>query len=364
MGNNEICLQRSEKMVSVIVPIYNIRPDILQKCLDSLRNQTFSKYEVLLVDDGSEAYVAEVCLKYREKDERVCYVRQENRGLAGARNTGVCSAKGEYLCFVDPDDWLDPAYLETLYDLISRTSADIAVIDAVVHYRTHTADNHFLSGPERVLAGSEKNALLYQLLSKKICIYYPPEIAAGVTWAKIYRRHFLEKNEIWSVEGLNRMQDNVLNMYAFEHACSIAYKPVCLYHYRKVEGSASNRFNPHIVDDFEQYYREAAKYLYNFQKEQELWEALYMKELTSFHSYLRYYYFHRDSGFTRSAADRKVRELLEREPYRTALRHINTKYLTRQEYAFVFALSRHLFGTLRIMIGARNWGKEHRICGF
>ena len=279
--------QEKAVLVSVIVPIYNIPSEFIRKCLDSVRKQTFTNLEILMVDDGSEAYVAEVCCAYQKADERFRYIRQENRGLAGARNTGVRSARGEYLCFVDPDDWVDAACFETLYELISHTAADIAVVDAVVHYRSHTVDNHFLRGPERVLSGPDKNELLYQLLSKKLCPYYPPEIAAGVTWAKLYRRYFLEKNEIWSVEGLKRMQDNVLNMYAFEHAGSIAYRPVCLYHYRKAQGSASHRYNPHIVNDFEQYYEEAGKYLYTFQKEQELWAALYMKELTSFHSYLR-----------------------------------------------------------------------------
>ena len=323
--------------------------------------QTFSDYEVILIDDGSKSYVADICLQYQKKDERFLYYRQENKGLAGARNTGLRNAGGEYVCFIDPDDWLNAAYLETLYSLISTSGADIAVVDTLVHYEHRTVENHFLDGGERVLTGTEKNALLYQLLSRKICSYSPPEIAAGVTWAKMYRKHFLVENKIWSVEGLKRMQDSVMNLYAFDLASSIVYKPLCLYHYRKNEGSASNRYNPHIVDDFEFYYREVEKYLKVCNKEQILQEALFMKELTSFHSYLRYYFFHRLSGFSYHEARQKASELLEEEPYKTAMEHVSRKMLTNQKYIFVSALRNKMFTALRTMIRIREWGKErHR----
>lgn len=345
-------------MISVIIPIYNVSPDYIRKCLDSASVQTFSDMEILLIDDGSKPHVAEVCREYQENDRRFRYLRQENKGVAGARNAGVRNAAGEYICFVDPDDWLDDTYLETLYSLICSTGADIAMIDAVVHYKHRIKDNHFLAGRERVLAGTDKNELICQLLSRKICSYSPPEIAAGVTWAKMYRKQFLIDNQIWSVEGLKRMQDNVLNMYAFEKASAVAYKPVCLYHYRKTEGSASNRFNPHIVEDFEHYYREAEMFLRQYSKEQILWEALFMKELTSFHSYLRFYYFHRKSGFSRREANRRISELLTREPYKDAMNHISRDLLTGQEYVFVTALKRRMFFALRMMIRIREWGKE------
>lgn len=104
---------RDEKLISVIVPIYNVEKYI-HKCVDSIINQTYKNLEIILVDDGSPDNCGKICDEYAEKDSRIKVIHKENGGVAEARNTGLDNAKGEWIAFIDSDDWIDNDYYETL----------------------------------------------------------------------------------------------------------------------------------------------------------------------------------------------------------------------------------------------------------
>ena len=339
--------------ISVILPIYNIQTDYLMKCFDSLLNQTFDHAEYIMIDDGSENYVQEICRQYSAVDSRFKYIRIDHSGVSEARNIGITNAEGEYICFVDPDDWLSEVYLDALYRLIEESKADIAMVDSIVHYPSRTVENHFLNSGKTILKGNEKNRLLYQCIGKKICEYYPSEIAAGIPWCKIFRSSFLKNKGLKFVPEMPRMQDNIFSLYTYENAGLIAYEPLCLYHYRKNNESVSHRYNPDIIRQFEIYYSETQKYLDSYNKEQILYEALYMKELTSFNSYLSYYFYEIKDRST-SDINREIDLLLTQEPYSTALQHISKSNLTNQEYIFVFCLKYHFHSILRLLVHLRN----------
>ena len=110
--------------VSVIVPIYNVEK-YLRQCLDSIRNQEFTDFEVLMIDDGSPDNSRDICREYEKEDERFHYFHQENGGLSAARNYGIREAKGEYICFVDSDDMISRRYLQVLYESIEKYHADM-----------------------------------------------------------------------------------------------------------------------------------------------------------------------------------------------------------------------------------------------
>ena len=112
--------------ISIIVPIYNVEL-YLNKCVDSILAQSFSDFEVILVNDGSPDRCGEICEAYKELDSRVVVIHKQNGGLSDARNYGIEVAKGRYIGFVDSDDWIAPDMYESLYSLITAHNADIAV---------------------------------------------------------------------------------------------------------------------------------------------------------------------------------------------------------------------------------------------
>lgn len=112
--------------VSVVVPMYNVEL-YLRECVDSILNQTLEDIEVILVDDGSPDNCGEIASEYAEKDSRVKVIHQKNAGLGPARNTGIANASGEYIGFVDADDWVLPKMFERLYEEAKKNNADIVV---------------------------------------------------------------------------------------------------------------------------------------------------------------------------------------------------------------------------------------------
>lgn len=111
-------------MISVIVPIYKVE-ECLCRCVDSLLIQTISDFELILVDDGSPDRCGEICDEYAKRDSRIVVIHKENGGLSDARNAGLAVARGEYIAFVDSDDWVAPDYLDKLYTTLRGTGADI-----------------------------------------------------------------------------------------------------------------------------------------------------------------------------------------------------------------------------------------------
>ena len=114
-----------QHLISIIVPVYQVK-EYVGECVESLTAQTYTNLEILLVDYGSTDGSGEICDEHAYRDNRIRVIHQENRGLSGARNTGLDQAIGEYVAFVDSDDVVLPDFIETLYDLICRYRADIA----------------------------------------------------------------------------------------------------------------------------------------------------------------------------------------------------------------------------------------------
>ena len=114
--------------ISVILPVYNMA-DYIDECMQSIQAQTFSDLEILMINDGSTDDSAQKCLAWAARDGRIRYYSQSNRGVAAARNLGVRLARGRYLAFVDPDDWLDPTYFEKLRRPLEETQADFSECD-------------------------------------------------------------------------------------------------------------------------------------------------------------------------------------------------------------------------------------------
>ena len=125
------------QLISIIVPVYNVE-EYLKQCLDSILDQTYRNWELILVNDGSTDSSGLICQEYAEKDARIRYYEKENGGLSDARNYGIEQAQGEYLTFVDSDDFLDASHLNVLYNALVKNDVDISIAN-YTNYQTSTA---------------------------------------------------------------------------------------------------------------------------------------------------------------------------------------------------------------------------------
>lgn len=210
--------------VSIIVPVYQVEKYIRQ-CIDSILAQTFTDFELILVDDGSKDRSGQICDEYAGMDKRVKVIHQKNSGAAAARNSGMDQAVGDYFLFVDSDDYVVPTMVECLYEKVVKEKADIAVCNYLYFFENDREKDFSTSIKSEVLPGTEifynrKNERNYGIWT--------------VVWNKLYRKETVGKvrfrfgryfeDEFWA-NDIYQMDIKVVTI------------PECLYYYRQHDES-------------------------------------------------------------------------------------------------------------------------------
>ena len=229
--------------VSIIVPVYNLE-NFISKCVDSLLSQTFKDLEIILVDDGSTDSSSQICDNYAKKDSRVKVIHQENKGLSGARNSGIEFSRGKWFIIVDGDDWLEPTAVENLYINAEKNKSDIFIASFFVNNERNQKKDSFFNVAEFHYSNKED---IFKLQENCIsCNSISNKNAAsnmGVTWARIYLKEFIVKNNLKFIVGLKRTQDAIFNLYALEFAKKVDFLDVPVQHYRIWSSSASRKYS-------------------------------------------------------------------------------------------------------------------------
>ncbi|PAB54425.1 hypothetical protein A3Q24_07785 [Lactobacillus johnsonii] len=216
--------------VSVILPIYNA-DKYLEKCVNTIINQTYSNLQIILVDDGSTDNSWDICQSLKTKDKRISIMTQNNSGVSVARNSGMDMADGDWIMFVDPDDYLDKRAIEILLaNANSQTDIAICSCYGVDENAMSKKRAHFFEDNQTF--NKNKSDLYLQLLNSSYKQTGSVFTAIGVPWGKLYRFSFLKKYSLRFDPSLRRMQDNIFNMYAFYFARNINYIDKSLYFYR------------------------------------------------------------------------------------------------------------------------------------
>ena len=165
-------------LISIIVPIYKVE-QYLERCLDSILQQTYSNYELILVDDGSPDKCGEICEEYARRDNRVRVIHKSNGGLSDARNVGISISKGEFIAFIDSDDWVAPEYLACMIGALKKTKSDICECGVI---RTDgILDESVISNEDESLLQTYN---VENALEELIC----DGIFHQYVWNKLYRR--------------------------------------------------------------------------------------------------------------------------------------------------------------------------------
>lgn len=212
-------------MISVIVPVYNVEP-YLRRCIDSILAQTYTDFELILVDDGSTDNCGVICDEYAIKDSRIRVFHQENAGVSAARNTGISAVRGDYIAFVDSDDWVVPTYLNRLYMQLIEHDADISVCGM----------QYFLSDTDLMDIKPHEKADSIITTGRDAClgIYRMDNTIQIVLWGKLYKRN-LFNSICFPLERIH--EDDATTPKVLYRAKKISVSSAPLYAYRQREGS-------------------------------------------------------------------------------------------------------------------------------
>ena len=228
---------------SIIMPTYNVEAYI-GHAIRSIREQSYGDWEIVVVDDCSTDNSAGVVEQFMEEDRRIRMVRhRENRGLSAARNTGILEAKGEYIWFMDPDDYVDSVLLEKVKASLEENPAEVVLFGLVEEYYNKDGSLEYTNSiiPQELLCHE-------QVQLRKSVIYLEQQTLYGYAWNKIYKLDYIKKQNIF-FEDVRLIEDIVFNITVFAEIKGLNLLAFAPYHYAKRLGAnLTNKFVPEYFE--------------------------------------------------------------------------------------------------------------------
>lgn len=340
-------------LVSIIVPIYKVPEQYLNKCIESIIRQTLQDIEILLVDDGSPDQSGEICESYAKTDNRIRVLHKKNGGLSSARNYGCKSSTGEWIMFVDGDDWIEPDMCETMYKLGYKKNVQLVMCGMAKDYGHSTVMYRFNLEEDKIYKGKDCKWLQQQLL------VYHANIA--VAYAKLIKKSFVEENHIFHDEVLKQGAEGLeFNLRLFENLEKAVFINKPFYHYIYNENSISASHNEEnhefVVMCFER-----IKDFIDTSKNSEMlkpWfdnRLLYVIITTAISGY-----FNPVNEESYVEKKRKYATYLEKSIIRVALKTKTMEGLSWQRQVVLLFIKHRLYFALYLMGKMRKWQKEHR----
>ena len=241
-----------EANISIVIPVYNVRSEYLDECCKSLCSQTLPNAEYIFVFDGVQKELFNICNKYQQEDSRFKITSIPHSGVSSARNFGISLAAGQYILFVDADDYITkPTALAQIYDFCITTKCEVLLHSWAETEQTKI--HNYLKDNIQALSPSQKEAILKNLLFCKNIDF------SGAPWAKVFQREFILQNKILFNTTCPIGQDRVFNYEAIQRAEKISYLREPLYAYRISRISSTQKFRPNGLIDLLPYIEELKK---------------------------------------------------------------------------------------------------------
>jgi glycosyltransferase involved in cell wall biosynthesis len=306
--------------VSIIVPIYNVEP-FLEQCVQSLVDQTCQDIEVILVDDGSPDKCGEICDRFAAEYPIVKVIHQENQGVSVARNTGMDAAQGEWLMFVDGDDWVELDIVEKMLPYAEEKGCDILVGSYFLETKNHSKLECFGKLSGYMLCEKDKLRLFASCFYLQSLRNTRFSHAIGGPWAKLLRKNLLLKHELRFLPGLTQSQDILFSLYAFQNAAKIALLDPPHYHYREHTLSTTRKYMSDHDTMGEVFVENVSAFTQKY----------YGGKGQAIVSSMAVLYFirnsrkilHKEAPYTFPQALLMVKAMAGREPYKTAIRNFS-----------------------------------------
>lgn len=224
--------------ISVIVPVYNVEKYI-PRCIDSILAQTFTDFKLLLIDDGSQDLSGKICDEYAKKDNRIKVFHKENGGVSSARNAGLDNAQGEWIIFVDSDDWIEPCLVTNVIHIISENNVDLVCWNYFIDHNENCNPRGLIDEKLKVKKKEEVEQLLRMTIYPDYYKYInEPAYDMVPIWNKIYKKEILNNSNISFDVNLRRAEDALFNIKYLKKVSRVALSNQCLTHYVIRDSSA------------------------------------------------------------------------------------------------------------------------------
>lgn len=260
-----------EPLVSIIVPAYNVEKYIAC-CLDSILQQTYNNIEIIIVNDGSTDHTLEVAQQYQNNDTRITLIDQQNCGVSESRNTALKCAKGDYILFVDADDWIDINTIQICIEQAEAEHADVCFFAYQSEF-PNRSDIRTLYSENRIFIGKECRGLQRRIIgpiNEELCM--PQRLDSyGTIWAKLYRKELLKDLFFEDLNKVGSAEDTLFNSFVFLRVKRAIYINQPFYHYRRNnDASVTKRFRSNLLQQWSYLFAEMSKSVQTAEAEEAL----------------------------------------------------------------------------------------------
>ena len=330
--------------VSIIVPIYNVE-DYLENCILSLIHQTMENIEIILVDDGSGDNSGTICDKAQKKDDRIKVIHQPNQGVSVARNTGIEAAKGEWITFVDGDDWAAPELCEKAVTYAEEKNADVVIFSYYSAYANGTKASKLTDLPEGDVT-DEKDYIIKKTISQ----YYGGSIlnngvSAGTTWGKLIKKSEIDENYLRFRPGLTRAQDTVFWLRGFEYARKIAVLDAPLYYYRISNTSvcSGTKYIPNCEKPFGMLLDEYKRFIDEFSKDPDYEKAYDLRTIQVLSWHIKHKILNEQNKQSVKMKLKALKEISSSPQFKDGIQRVKFSWLPRSLKLLVLCFRAHMY---------------------
>lgn len=311
-------------LITIVVPVYKVPYNLLRRSLDSVCAQTCDDFEAILIDDGSPDQCGAICDEYAARNPFMRVIHQKNGGLSVVRNVGIDSARGDWVCFLDGDDWIEPDTIEFAKGYVQECGdGDILIWDEYYDIGDTVKKNCFFG--EEVegtlcFTGEDREKLIDRILPPRVSKPSPLAIVdLGTANARLYRKAFLQGKNVYNQPGLKRTQDNVFNLWAFHRADKVYYRCQRLYHYVYSADAATRRYTPDIADTMYFLYECMDEFVRKTHDSEEFHQRLYLRFIRILSRCFELDYANPNNPQKRSARLKAARADMERPLFKAAI---------------------------------------------
>lgn len=327
--------------MSIIIPVYNAE-EYLEECIQSLLNQSFHDCEFIFINDGSTDNSKNIIDKYRENDERIKLINQQNKGVSEARNRGILNAKGKYITFVDADDYVDQFVYEKIYNLLEDNDWDVIIYNI----------EEEIEGHKNIIKYNivENQTLEKKYLDEYIMPMFIREDKMNSVCNKIYKNSVVCNYNIKFPKNVSLGEDCIFNINFFSKISKFGYMNYIGYHYREVKNSATRSID--IEDILEKalniYRLDYNKMYYIEMSSQKINELKSIRLINTIKSYI---YIIFKSDYRRVIKRKYINRILYNEDIQAALSIYkkNNRVTTKYERVMIYGIEKKMYFLLEVI---------------
>ena len=325
---------RTDARITIVIPVYKVEP-YLRQCLDSVVNQTYRNLEIILIDDGSPDRCGEICDEYAANDPRIRVIHKSNEGLAAARNDGIKAATGQWIAFVDSDDWCAPDYYEKLITAMDGQETDI--------FWAGGGLREYESGSKTIVSVGQR---FYYDDKKSLDHLMAQCLRFGPPWDKLFRTEFLRENGLLFDVNDRANEDVWFNFAAHDLARRAGGCTAIGYHWRMVQTSITQGYNPEKPAICYRLIEKCNRYMQNRAPSEEIRHALEARCFTQLMTSFKCAWFNPLNENSAAQIKAEISEACDWPYYKQAINSKSNEGLTWKQRVVKYLLRKRWYGLL------------------